>query len=463
MAAMARRPASRPLAARRTPALESVGGGPLASRPAGPLSGEASVPGDKSLSHRALVIGALAVGETTVEGLLEADDVMRTARAVEALGAPVRRAGPGRWRIQGVGVGGLAEPADLLDLGNAGTAARLLIGVAAAHPFTTHFTGDESLRARPMGGVAAPLEAMGARIVARSGCRLPLAVVGTASPVPIDYRLPAPSAQVKSAVLLAGLHAPGETTVVEPEPTRDHTERLLRHFGAEIRVGEEDGARAITVVGQPELTAQAVTIPGDVSAAAFLVVAALVGSDSAVTLRGVGVNPLRTGLIETLEAMGADLRVDNRREEGLEPVADLVVRASALEGVEVPAERAPRMIDDYPVLAVAAACARGRTVMRGLRELKVKESDRLAGIARGLEACGVEVEVEGDDLFVTGCGGPPPGGGLVKTLLDHRIAMAFLVLGAVARKPVRIDDGAPIATSFPGFVGLMNGLGAKIG
>lgn len=460
---MARRPTSRPVAARRSPAREPVRGGPLASRPAGPLHGEATLPGDKSVSHRALILGALAVGGTTVKGLLEAEDVMRTARMVEALGASVKRQRRGLWRVQGVGVGGLAEPADVLDVGNAGTAVRLLMGVAATHPFTTHFTGDASLRARPMERVVVPLERMGARIVARSGCRLPLAVVGTASPIPIVYRLPVPSAQVKSAVLLAGLHAPGETTVVEAEPTRDHTERLLGHFGAELRIGEEDGARTVTVVGQPELMARPVRVPADVSSAAFPVVAALVLPDSAVTLEGVGMNPLRTGLVETLAAMGADLCLENRRQEGSEPVADLVVRASTLEGVEVPAERAPTMIDDYPVLAVAAACARGRTVMRGLKELKVKESDRLAAIARGLEACGVDVEVDGDDLVVTGCGGPPPGGGLVATRLDHRIAMAFLVLGAAARKPVRIDDAAPIATSFPGFVELMNGLGAKIG
>ena len=435
----------------------------LTSHPAGPLSGKARVPGDKSISHRALMLGALAVGETEITGLLEGDDVMRTARAVRALGAEVERGDDGAWRVHGVGVGGLAEPAETLDMGNAGTGARLLMGVVATHPMTCQFTGDASLRARPMGRVAEPLERMGARIIAREGCRLPLTVVGGASPLPIEYRLPAPSAQVKSAVLLAGLNAPGETTVVEPEATRDHTERLLRHFGAELRVeAREDGARAITVVGQPELTGRALAVPGDPSAAAFLAVAALLVPGSSLNLERVGVNPLRTGLYVTLREMGAELAFTDEREESGEPVADIEVRASALRGVEVPAGRAPTMIDEYPVLAVAAACAKGTTVMRGLAELRLKESDRVAAIARALAACGVGVEAGDDYLVVEGCGGPPPGGATVEARLDHRIAMAFLVLGAAARRPVAIDDGAPIATSFPGFVALCNGVGAEI-
>ena len=409
------------------------------------------------------MLGALAVGETEITGLLEGDDVMRTARAVRALGAEVERGDDGAWRVHGVGVGGLAEPAETLDMGNAGTGARLLMGVVATHPMTCQFTGDASLRARPMGRVAEPLERMGARIIAREGCRLPLTVVGGASPLPIEYRLPAPSAQVKSAVLLAGLNAPGETTVVEPEATRDHTERLLRHFGAELRVeAREDGARAITVVGQPELAGRALAVPGDPSSAAFLAVAALLVPGSSLTLERVGVNPLRTGLYVTLREMGAELAFTDEREESGEPVADIEVRASALRGVEVPAGRAPTMIDEYPVLAVAAACAKGTTVMRGLAELRFKESDRVAAIARALAACGVGVEAGDDYLVVEGCGGPPPGGATVEARLDHRIAMAFLVLGAAARRPVAIDDGAPIATSFPGFVALCNGVGAEI-
>lgn len=437
---------------------------PITARPAGPLVGETLLPGDKSISHRALMLGALAVGETSIGGLLEGDDVMRTAQALRALGAEIERGDDGVWRVRGCGVGGLAEPAATLDMGNAGTGARLLMGVVASHPITCQFTGDDSLCARPMGRVARPLERMGARIVARRGCRLPLALVGAADPLPIVYPVPEPSAQVKSAVLFAGLNAPGETSVIETTPTRDHTERLLRHFGAELRIApDDDGARTITVVGQPELSGRAVAVPGDPSAAAFLAVAGLVVPGSTLTLRGVGVNPLRTGLFTTLREMGADLAFANPREEAGEPVADVVVRASALSGVEVPATRAPTMIDEYPILAVAAACAEGETVMRGLAELRVKESDRLTAIARGLSACGVGVTIAGDDLRVAGCAGPPPGDGRVESRLDHRIAMAFLVLGMAARRPVAIDDGATIATSFPGFVELCAGLGADIG
>ena len=437
---------------------------PVTSRSARPLRGEGRVPGDKSISHRALILGALAVGETTIGGLLEGDDVMATARAVRVLGAEAERGDDNAWRVWGVGVGGLAEPATTLDMGNAGTGARLLMGAVATHPLTAQFTGDASLCARPMARVARPLERMGARIVARGGCRLPLTVIGSARPVPISYRSPVASAQAKSALLIAGLNVPGETTVVEPRPTRDHTERLLRHMGAEVRVETlDDGARAVTVVGQPELAGATVAVPGDVSSAAFLVVAALVVPGSAITLRGVGVNPLRTGLITTLREMGADLELVEARDDSGEPVADLVVRAGPLAGVEVPAARAATMIDEYPILAVAAACATGETVMLGLAELRVKESDRLAAIGRGLAACGVGVEVGDDRLTVAGCGGPPPGGGRIGAGLDHRIAMAFLVLGMAARRPVEVDDTTTIATSFPGFDRLCNRLGADIG
>ncbi len=435
---------------------------PLRSDPAGPLRGTVRVPGDKSISHRALMIGALAVGETRVHGLLQGEDVLRTAAAMRALGAEVERGADGLWRVRGRGIGGLAEPDDVLDMGNAGTGARLLMGLLATHPGTAFLTGDGSLRARPMGRVATPLRMMGAEIVGRAGCRLPLAVTGATEPMPIVYRLPVPSAQVKSAILLAGLNAPGRTTVIEPEPTRDHTEQMLRHFGVEVAVEAGPDGRAVSVVGQPELSGRIVRVPGDASSAAFPLVAALLLPGSEVTLRDVGMNPHRIGLIETLREMGAEIAVANPRQEAGEPVADLTVRASRLRGVEVPAGRAPRMIDEYPILAVAAACAEGVTTMRGLAELRVKESDRLAAIARGLAACGVEVEAAADSLTVRGGGRRPRGGGVIQTGLDHRIAMAFLVLGAAAETPVGIDDAAPIDTSFPGFVELMNGLGAAI-
>jgi 3-phosphoshikimate 1-carboxyvinyltransferase len=435
---------------------------PLVSHPAGALVGTVKVPGDKSISHRALMIGALAVGETTIEGLLEGEDVLRTAAAMRALGAQVERGSGGVWRVHGRGLGGLAEPADVLDMGNAGTGARLLMGLLASHRLTAFLTGDASLRRRPMGRVAAPLRLMGAEIVARGGDRLPLAVIGAAEPMPITYRLPVPSAQVKSAILLAGLNTPGETTVIEPEPTRDHTELMLRHYGATLRVEQGTEGRAVTIVGQPELAGRAIRVPGDPSSAAFPLVAALIRPGSRLRLAGIGMNPHRFGLIETLREMGADIAIENARAEAGEPVADLVVQASALRGVEVPAGRAPSMIDEYPVLAVAAACAGGRTVMRGLAELRVKESDRLAAVANGLAACGVKVEAGEDSLTVDGTGRPPAGGATIPTGLDHRIAMAFLVLGMAAGSPVGVDDSGPIDTSFPGFAGLMNGLGARI-
>jgi 3-phosphoshikimate 1-carboxyvinyltransferase len=435
-----------------------------ATCPRAPLTGKIRVPGDKSISHRALMLGALAVGRTEISGLLEGEDVLSTAAAINALGAHAMPAGDGRWTVDGVGIAGLAEPEDLLDLGNSGTAARLLIGILATHPITAFVTGDASLRRRPMGRVVEPLSRIGARFVAREGARLPLAISGAANPVPISYRLPVPSAQVKSAVLLAGLNTPGTTTVIESQPTRDHTERMLQHFGATVMTEPvEGGGKRITLEGCPELAAAPIAVPGDPSSAAFPLIAALTVPGSEVTIEGVGVNPLRTGLFECLREMGADLVLLNERDEGGEPVADLRVRAGILKGADIPAERAPRMIDEYPILAVAAACARGRTVMRGLAELRVKESDRLTAISTGLAACGVSVAVDGDTLTVEGRGGPPEGGALIATQLDHRIAMAFLVLGLATRLPVRIDDAAPIATSFPGFLPLINGLGGTIG
>ncbi|HXE17854.1 MAG TPA: 3-phosphoshikimate 1-carboxyvinyltransferase [Stellaceae bacterium] len=442
--------------------MNATAASPLRSAPSRALSGSVAIPGDKSVSHRALIFGALAVGTTRIAGLLEGEDVLNTARALHRLGVPIERAGAA-WEVHGVGIGGLAEPDGVLDLGNSGTGARLLMGVAATHPFTSFFTGDESLCRRPMARVTEPLSRMGARFVGRDGSRLPLAVIGARDALPIEYRLPVPSAQVKSAVLLAGLNAPGETSVIEPEPTRDHTENMLRHFGARIAVDDGKVGRRITVVGQPELTASDLTVPGDPSSAAFPLVAALLVPGSALTITGVGLNKLRTGLFETLIEMGADIKYENRRTEGGEPIADLAVRASALRGVTVPAERAPSMIDEYPILGVAAAFARGRTTMHGLKELRVKESDRLSAMATGLAACGVTVAVEGDSLIIDGTGAPPPGGGAVAARLDHRIAMSFLVMGMAAKAATRIDDGATIETSFPGFAALMNGVGANIG
>lgn len=445
---------------------------PAIARPATGLSGTLRVPGDKSISHRSLMLGALAVGESTIEGLLEGEDVRATAAAMAALGAEVARDEDGTWRVQGRGLGGLIEPEGVLDLGNAGTGARLLLGLLAGHPITACLTGDASLRSRPMGRVIAPLEAMGATVTARDGGRLPLTIRGAADPLAIRYRLPVASAQVKSAVLLAGLSAAGETRVIEPQPTRDHSEIMLRNFGAEIAVtelaeGDEnspEGGREITLTGQPELSGRAIKVPADPSSAAFPAVAALLLPGSELRLPDVCLNPHRVGLFETLREMGADIGTENRRDEGGETVADLVIRGGGLEGIEVPAERAPSMIDEYPILAVAAAAARGTTVMRGLGELRVKESDRLSAMARGLAACGVALE-EGDDyLIVQGCDGRPQGGNndAIATHLDHRIAMSFLVLGLAAERPVTIDDARPIETSFPGFADLMGTLGAVI-
>jgi 3-phosphoshikimate 1-carboxyvinyltransferase len=436
----------------------------LISRRVESLSGDVTVPGDKSISHRALIFGAVAVGETVISGLLEGEDVIRTAVSMRALGADVLRGEDGVWRIWGRGVGGLSEPLNVLDMGNSGTAARLLVGLLATHPFTTFFTGDASLVGRPMGRVMTPLIKMGAQFVSHSGDRLPLSVSGASSALPIVYPSPVASAQVKSAILLAGLNTAGETTVIEPQPTRNHTELMLRHFGAEVgAVAERGGRLVVTVVGQPELTGRRVVVPADISSAAFPMVAALLVPGSDITLRNVGVNPLRDGIIRTLKEMGAAIDLTPRAEEAGEAVGDLRVRASALKGVDVPAERAPSMIDEYLIFAIAAAAAEGTTRMAGLAELRVKESDRLGAIVTGLSAVGVKVEEEGDSLVIHGRGGAIPGGALIATNLDHRVAMSFLVLGAVSKEPVSTDDGGPIDTSFPGFVDLMNRLGTDIG
>jgi 3-phosphoshikimate 1-carboxyvinyltransferase len=437
---------------------------PMTSRRGGPLAGTAQVPGDKSISHRALILGALAVGETKVTGLLEGQDVLDTAAAMRAFGAELTRHGRGAWSVHGVGVGGFSEPEDVIDCGNSGTGVRLVMGAMATTGITATFTGDASLRKRPMGRVTDPLALFGAQAFGRRGGRLPMTLVGASDPVPVSYTLPVASAQVKSAVLLAGLNAPGETVVIEREATRDHSERMLAGFGARIRLEDAPEGRAIVLTGQPELRPQTVAVPRDPSSAAFPVCAALIVEGSDILVPGVSQNPTRNGLYITLVEMGAAIDFLDPREEGGEPVADLRVRASSLAGVEVPPERAASMIDEFPVLAAVAAFAEGQTVMRGVKELRVKESDRIDAMARGLEACGVRVEEDEDTLIVHGMGpGGVPGGATARTHLDHRIAMSFLVLGLAAQAPVGIDDGTPIATSFPSFEGLMRDLGAKMG
>ena len=435
----------------------------MTSRKGGPLSGVAEVPGDKSISHRALILGALSVGRTEITGLLEGQDVLDTARAMRAFGASVTRHGPGHWSVEGVGVGGFAEPADVIDCGNSGTGVRLIMGCMATSPICATFTGDASLRKRPMGRVTDPLALFGARAYGRAGGRLPMTLVGAADPVPVIYTTPMASAQVKSAVLLAGLNAPGQTVVIERTPTRDHTERMLRGFGASVTVEATPEGNRITLQGQPELVAQSVAVPRDPSSAAFPVCAALLVPGSDILVPGVSQNPTRNGLFLTLREMGADIEFLNEREEGGEPVADLRVRHSKLHGIEVPPDRAAAQIDEYPVLAAVAACATGTTIMRGVHELRVKESDRIDAMARGLEACGLRVEEDEDTLIVHGLGAlGVPGGATVATHLDHRIAMSFLVLGLVSQQPISVDDGGPIATSFPVFEDLMRGLGATI-
>jgi 3-phosphoshikimate 1-carboxyvinyltransferase len=436
---------------------------PLTARRAGALRGRVRVPGDKSISHRALILGSLTVGETVVSGLLEGEDVLHTAAAMRALGAKLERGGDGLWRIHGVGVGGFATPVGPLYFGNSGTGCRLVIGAVAGCPVTVTFDGDASLRKRPMRRVVDPLIRMGARVLGEAeGGRLPLLLEGAADAMPIVYESPVPSAQLKSAVLLAGLAAPGETTVNEPEASRDHTERMLKHFGAHI-ASKPYGAhgRRITLQGQPELEPAPVAVPADPSSAAFPLVAALIVPGSELNLEAVMTNPLRTGLFTTLREMGANIEVLEKRDDGGEEVADLRVRAGALKGVEVPAERAPSMIDEYPILAVAACFAEGVTRMRGLKELRVKESDRLKATADMLRANGALVEIEGDDMIVQGQG-RPAGGAEVATHMDHRIAMSALVMGLASEQAVHIDDSAFIATSFPGFVELMRGLGADL-
>jgi 3-phosphoshikimate 1-carboxyvinyltransferase len=430
----------------------------LKARPSGPLKGAARPPGDKSISHRSLILGALAAGETEIAGLLEGVDVLHTAEAVEALGADCTRFGPGAWRV--LGRGALQSPRGVIDCGNSGTGARLLIGAAAGFPLTARFTGDASLCGRPMRRVIEPLEKMGARFESDAG-RLPLTLHGGGLRA-ISYTLPVASAQVKSAILLAALHAEGVTEVIEPAPTRDHTERMLAAFGADLSIAEAAGGRTIRIAGGQRLRATPVRVPGDPSSAAFAIVAGLIVPGSELQLENVLLNPTRTGLIETLLEMGGELTIENQREEGGEPVGDIRVRHSPLRGVAVPPARAPAMIDEYPILAVAAAFAAGDTIMRGVGELRVKESDRIALMAAGLGACGVDTKEAPDGLVVRGAGGPPPGGASVATSGDHRIAMAHLVLGLAAREPVTVDQAGMIETSFPDFAGFMRALGADI-
>ena len=435
---------------------------PLSAQKSGALSGTVRVPGDKSISHRALILGALAVGETRISGLLESEDVLNTAKAMQALGAQVERVDEGVWSVRGVGVSGFKAPQQPLDFGNSGTGCRLVMGAVAGCPITATFDGDASLRSRPMRRILDPLEQMGAKAQGEAeGGRLPLTLRGAREPLPVTYHSPVASAQIKSAVLLAGLSAPGVTTVIEPEASRDHTELMLRHFGAEVLVSTEGGhGKRIALTGQPELRGAPVQVPADPSSAAFPIVAALIVPGSKLVLTDVMTNPLRTGLFTTLREMGASLEETGARGDGGEPMADIVVRASALHGVEVPPERAPAMIDEYLVLAVAAAFAKGTTIMRGLRELRVKESDRLEATAAMLRVNGVKVTIEGDDLIVEG-NGRVPGGGTVATHMDHRIAMSALVMGLASEQPVSVDDTSFIATSFPDFMPMMRGLGAN--
>lgn len=427
-----------------------------------PLKGRIAIPGDKSISHRSLMLSALAVGTSRVTGLLEGHDVLATAAAMRAMGAGIARRGDGEWVIDGVGVGALLQPREALDMGNSGTSTRLLMGLVASHPITATFVGDASLSGRPMGRVIDPLSQMGADISASPGGRLPLMVRGLAPAIPLAYRLPMASAQVKSAILLAGLNTPGITEVIEPVPTRDHSERMLRGFGADLSVETEpDGTRHIRIRGEAELKPQTIVVPGDPSSAAFFIVAALIVPGSDITIANVGLNPTRAGLIEVLQAMGGDITLLDAREVGGEPVADLRVRHSALKGIAVDPAVVPSMVDEFPILFIAAALAEGRTVTTGLDELRVKESDRLAVMAAGLQAIGARVEESEDGLIIDGTGGDPvPGGATIAGHLDHRICMSFAVAGLVAKAAVEIDDMAPVATSFPNFEALLEGLRA---
>ncbi|WP_253341729.1 3-phosphoshikimate 1-carboxyvinyltransferase [Sphingobium sp. OAS761] len=427
-----------------------------------PLSGSVGVPGDKSISHRSLMLSALAVGTSRVEGLLEGEDVLATAAAMRSMGARIERDAEGVWHVDGVGVGSLLQPETALDMGNSGTSTRLLMGLLASHDLTATFTGDASLSKRPMARVTEPLSRMGATFTSSPGDRLPLTMRGASPAIPLEYRLPVASAQVKSAILLAGLNTPGITRVVEPVPTRDHSERMLRGFGAELDVEvEANGTRIITLVGEAELKPQNIVVPGDPSSAAFPMVAALLVPGSQVTIGNIGLNATRAGLVDLLREMGGSVEIANPREVGGEPVGDLVVTASVLKGVEPDPARAPSMIDEYPVAFVAAALAQGRSIFRGLEELRVKESDRIATMAEGLRAIGVAVEELEDGIIIEGSGGAPlMGGGPISTRLDHRIAMSFAVAGLASKNGVTIDDMRPVATSFPGFTALLRNLGA---
>jgi 3-phosphoshikimate 1-carboxyvinyltransferase len=435
----------------------------MTSHKSGPLRGQADVPGDKSISHRSLILGALSLGETRIQGLLEGDDVLDTGKAMQAFGAEVINHGGGAWSVHGVGVGGFAEPDHVIDCGNSGTGVRLIMGAMATSPIAATFTGDGSLNKRPMGRVTDPLALFGAQSYGRSEGRLPLTLIGAAQALPVRYEVPMPSAQVKSAVLLAGLNAPGQTVVIEKEATRDHTERMLVGFGAELTVEQTDAGRVITLTGQPELRPQDIIVPRDPSSAAFPVCAALIVEGSDVLVPNIGLNPTRAGLFYTLQEMGADLTFENMREEGGEPVADLRAKYSPdMQGIAVPPERAASMIDEYPILSVVASFAHGVTRMHGVKELRVKESDRIEAMATGLRAAGVTVQDGPDWWHVHGLGGAVKGGALAATHLDHRIAMSFLILGMGAREGMSIDDGGPVATSFPIFEPLMAALGASI-
>jgi len=432
---------------------------PLTLAPRGALTGRVRVPGDKSISHRSLMLSALAVGESRVEGLLEGEDVLATAAAMRAMGAEIERGSDGVWRIHGVGVGGLLQPAVALDMGNSGTSTRLLMGLVASHAITATFVGDASLSKRPMGRVIDPLSTMGADIAASPGGRLPLMLRGIVPAVPISYTLPVASAQVKSAILLAGLNTPGITRVIEPIPTRDHSERMLVGFGANLTVEKSAQGRVISIHGEAELKPQSITVPGDPSSAAFWMVAASIVPGSDVLIENVGLNPTRAGLVTALRLMGADITEHDARTVGGEPVADLRVRHTALSAIEVPAELAPSMIDEYPALFVAAAFAQGTTIARGADELRVKESDRITAMATALSACGVTCSEYEDGLAVTGSGGDPiPGGGRVETHLDHRIAMSMAIASLNARAAITLDDASPVATSYPTFFATLDAL-----
>ena len=437
---------------------------PMTSHKCTGLSGVVEVPGDKSISHRSLIFGAMALGKTEISGLLEGQDVLDTAKAMEAFGASVTNHGDGNWTVHGVGVGGFSEPDGVIDCGNSGTGVRLIMGAMATHDMTATFTGDASLNKRPMARVTDPIALFGAEAYGRKGGRLPMTIVGAKHPVPVRYTVPMPSAQVKSAVMLAGLNAPGETVIIEKEATRDHTERMLVGFGAEVDVEITAEGRVITLRGYPELKPQTISVPRDPSSAAFPVCAALITEGSDILVPNIGLNPTRAGLYTTLREMGADLVFENERLEGGEPVADLRAKFSPnMKGIEVPPERAASMIDEYPILSVVASFAEGNTIMRGVKELRVKESDRIDAMAKGLRANGMDID-EGEDWWIIhGKGmGNVPGGGLAETFLDHRIAMSFLILGMGSEKPVHIDDGGPIVTSFPNFEPLMTALGAKL-